>query len=472
MGLKAPPVRRPWMVVVNVMLGTITVSLNNSALNPALPTFIAVFSLGPLAATWIIAAFMTSMGITMPLTGWLSQRVGNKRLYIAGLLLFLAGSCGGALAISGAQVTAARAVQGIASGLMIPVSLALIFTVYEKPRRGRVTGLWGGAVMLSTALGPLIGSLILQFFNWHALFLLNIPVGLAALLMGSYVLPNQSRTEKRRFDLAGYMLVAVGMLTLIAAVGRLHSPQALFEWRNIGLFGISALCLLLFASRSLSIADPLLNLRLFSLRGYRLSVIIAVIQSIGMFECLVLIPLLIQLVLGYSAFYTGLTLLITALSAGIFSQVGGRLLDRNGARGVVSAGVLITGFSTLLLGITGHLSLWGVLLLMALRGAGLGMSYMPVTTAGLNALPDDMVTQGSAMNNISRRLGSSLAIVAGALWMQYRMNGNGYSQAMAVDETFVLTGVMILLVLPCAWRFPKEDIGRRGAAQPPAEKTL
>ncbi|CAK8741553.1 Multidrug export protein EmrB [Sodalis praecaptivus] len=99
--------------------------------------------MGPVAATWIIAAFMTSMGVTMPLTGWLSQCLGRKQLYLFGMILFLAGSCAGALAENGVQVTGARVVQGIASGLMIPLSLSLIFAVYDKQCRGRVTGLWG-----------------------------------------------------------------------------------------------------------------------------------------------------------------------------------------------------------------------------------------------------------------------------------------------------------------------------------------
>lgn len=460
----------PRLVVINVLLGTITVSLNNSALNPALPTFIRFFSLEPVEATWIIAAFMTSMGVTMPLTGWLSQRFGRKKLYLAGLILFLTGSCVGALAESGAQVMGARVVQGIASGMMIPVSLSLIFAVYEKQRRGRVTGLWGGAVMLSTALGPLCGSLILEWFNWRALFLLNIPVGGGALLMGFLVLPGEETTEKRPFDLVGYLLIFGGIIFLLTVVGQLHMPQELLEWRNLLLLGFAAVCLVLFVRRTLTVPEPLLSLRLFSLRGYRLSVIIAVIQSVGMFECLVLVPVLIQIVLGYSAFYTGLVLLFTAVSAGIFGQIGGRFLDLKGARGVVSLGVLITGVATLLLGMTEQPPFWLVLLLMIVRGAGLGLSYMPVTTAGLNVLPDDMVTQGSAMNNISRRLGASLAIVIGALWIQYRISGYGYSQAKAIGETLVITGIVILLVLPFAWRFPADEGSLRKYAQMPAKR--
>lgn len=135
----------PRLVAVNVLLGTLTVSLNNSSLNPALPAFIAAFSLGPVSASWIVAAFMASMGLTMPLTGYLSQRLGRKPLYLVALALFVAGSLVGALATSIGGVIAARVVQGIASGLMIPLALAIIFSMYAKEERGRVTGWWAAA---------------------------------------------------------------------------------------------------------------------------------------------------------------------------------------------------------------------------------------------------------------------------------------------------------------------------------------
>lgn len=142
-----------WLVVVNVLLGTTTVSLNNSTLNPALPAFIEVFHIGPLLATWIVAAFMVSMGMTMPLTGYLGHRLGNKPLYLLGVALFISGSLLGMLADSISQVIAARTVQGIASGLMIPLSLTLIFSVYPKQERGGITGIWGAIVMLAQRWG-------------------------------------------------------------------------------------------------------------------------------------------------------------------------------------------------------------------------------------------------------------------------------------------------------------------------------
>ncbi|MFC5695538.1 DHA2 family efflux MFS transporter permease subunit [Pseudomonas sp. GCM10022186] len=457
--LKAP---RRW-VVVNVLLGTLTVSLSNSSLNPALPAFMSVFGIGPLMATWIVAAFMTSMGMTMPLTSYLSQWVGRKRLYLWGVALFIGGSLLGALADSIALVITARVAQGIASGLMIPLSLAIIFSVYPKDERGRVTGLWGAAVMLAPAVGPLCGSLLLEWFSWRSLFLMNVPIGVLALLMGFAVLPASEPAERKPFDLAGYLLIAAGVGLLMIATGRLHHAEGLADPLNLGMLLVALLCLVAFVRVELGREAPLLNLRIFALRGYRLSVIIAVVQSVGMFECLVLLPLLVQTVLGYSAIWTGLALLCTAAFASLFGRFGGNALDRHGPRTVVSLGLLLTGASTLALGLLEADAAIGlVFVLMMVRGAGLGLSYMPVTTAGLNALPEPMVTQGAAMNNISRRLVSALAIVIASLWLEFRLAAAGLEAQQAatpsaIGEVFVATGILILLALPCAWRFPLSD---------------
>nr|WP_026007554.1 DHA2 family efflux MFS transporter permease subunit [Pseudomonas fuscovaginae] len=458
---------RRW-VVFNVLLGTLTVSLSNSSLNPALPAFMSVFGIGPLLATWIVAGFMTSMGMTMPLTSFLSQRLGRKRLYLGGVALFVGASLLGAVADSISLVITARVVQGIASGLMIPLSLAIIFSVYAKPERGRVTGLWSAAVMLAPALGPLCGSLLLEWFSWRSLFLMNVPIGLLALVLGVVVLPDSEPAERQPFDLAGYLLIAAGIGLLMVSISGLRHATTLLDPLDLALLLAGLGCLAAFVRVELSRKAPLLNLRIFALRGYRLSVVIAVVQSVGMFECLVLLPLLVQVVLGYSAIWTGLALLCTAAFASLFGQMGGRILDRHGPRAVVACGLLLTGLSTLALGLLkADAAIAVVFGLMMVRGAGLGLSYMPVTTAGLNALPEPMVTQGAAMNNISRRLVASLAIVIASLWLEWRVGAAGEATSpAAISEVFIATGILILLALPCAWRFPLHD--ETAEAQPGA----
>lgn len=455
------------LVVVTVLLGTCTVSLNNSALNPAVPEFMSAFGIGPVTAGWIITGFMISMGMTMPVTGFLSHKFGKKLLYLFGLALFIAGSCTGALSTAMPWVIAARCIQGVAGGLMIPLSLALIFEVYPKDRRGRVTGLWGTAVMLAPAVGPAVGGVLLQFFEWPVLFLMNIPVGLLAWLTGVYCLPARSDTQARRFDWRGFVLVTLGVGMLLAALSRLPNESGPLEAgsidpENIFLIAAALLCLAVFVRVELNKPQPLLNLRIFAIRSYGLSVIVAVAQSVGMFGCILLLPLLMQKVLGHGPVWTGLALLATAVFAAAFVNLGGAILDARGPRHIVTTGLIISALSTMAFGLVGeHSPLGLIFFLMTARGIGLGLSYMPVTTAGLNAIPESLVAQGSAMNNISRRVVSSIAVVLVSLYIEIRsgqlIDGGVASTAgnlAAINECFVAIGLLILLAVPAALLLP------------------
>lgn len=460
-----------WLVVVSVLLGTLAVSLNNTALNPAIPEFMSVFGIDAVAASWVITGFMISMGMTMPVTAYLGNRFGKKRMYLSGLALFIVGSCIGTLAPSMPWVIAARTIQGVAGGLMIPLSLALIFEVYPKEERGRITGWWGAAVMLAPAVGPVVGGLLVQFFNWHALFAMNIPVGVIGWAIGIYCLPASSARTPQKFDWQGFVLVTLGVGILLATLSRLTGTAALTEPSNIALIVAALLCLTLFVRVELGKPDPLLNLRIFAIPSYGLSVAVVVAQSVGMFGCVVLLPLLMQTVLGYGATWTGLAFFATALCASAFSNLGGRLLDTHGPRGGVAAGLLFSAAATMAFGFVGEgASLWLIFALMAARGVGLGLSYIPVTTAGLNAIPEHLVTEGSAMNNILRRVTASMAIVLVSIYFEVRRTQlleDGIAPAAgsmtAINEIFVAIGLLILLTLPLALLLPKADRHTRQA---------
>ncbi len=468
--LSPKPVPRG-LVLVTVLLGTLAVSLNNTALNPAIPEFMTVFGIDAVAASWVITGFMISMGMTMPVTAYLGNKFGKKRTYLFGLALFIGGSSLGALAPSMPWVIAARSIQGVAGGLMIPLSLALIFEVYPKDQRGRITGLWGMAVMLAPAAGPVVGGLLVQFFDWHALFAMNIPVGVVGGVIGIYCLPAPAARTPQKFDWQGFMLVTLGVGTLLVTLSRLNGEMGLTDPLNMVLIVAALLCLTLFVRVELGKPDPLLNLRIFAVPSYGLSVAMVIAQSIGMFGCIVLLPLLMQTVLGYGATWTGLALFATALCASAFSNLGGRLLDARGPRGVVTAGLLFSAVSTMAFGfIDERASLWWIFALMAARGIGLGLSYIPVTTAGLNAIPEHLVTQGSAINNILRRVTASVAIMLVSIYFEVRRTqlweggvARETGSMTAINEIFVVIGLLILLTLPLALLLPKTDRHARQA---------
>ncbi|WP_197038446.1 DHA2 family efflux MFS transporter permease subunit [Billgrantia saliphila] len=449
-------------VLITVLLGTFTVSLNNSALNLAIPELMRVFDAGAARASWVMTLFLVAMGMTMPLTGFLAERWGAHRLYLFGLWLFLVASLLGALAGTLTWVLTARGLQGVAAGLMIPLSLPLIFAAWPLDRRGRVTGVWGFAVMIAPALGPSLGGLLLEVSRWQALFLMNLPVAVLGLLSGHCYLEAQRRDLARRFDLPGFLLVTLGVGAVLIALAGITSPADLHQMMRWGPLLAGGLLLTAFVNVERHTPHPLLDLDLFAVRPFRVSVLLACAQAVVTFGCLLLIPIWMQHVLGYDPLTTGLIFLPTALVAAICSPWAGRLLDRGKARYVVVFGMAVTAAALLGLAALGREApLWLIGALMAARGIGLGFGYLPVTTVGLNALSDRYIAQASAMNNLCRRLASSLGVVLLALHHDLSRTRHlaqgaevGAAGMAALGEAFLALAVLVLVATPLALSLP------------------
>ncbi|ALP34814.1 MFS transporter [Paenibacillus sp. IHB B 3084] len=471
MNIRAVPER--WKVVITVMLGTFTVLLNNSSLNPAIPSFIKVFHTNAATASWLITIFLITMGMTMPLTGYLADRFGKKKVYLSGLALFVTASLLGSLSWGLTAVILCRGLQGMAGGLMIPLSLALIFEAFPKEERGKVTGIWGIAIMAAPMLGPTVGGIVLSLSSWQVLFLINVPTGLLGLLLGMRYLTAARSNPSRTFDSSGFITVTLGVGFILFALGRTTTTADLIAPLHILLFLAGAALLVLFVRMELVKEQPLLNVHIFKIRTYSLSVIVASVQAIAMFGSIFLVPMLVQHVYGYDAMMTGLVFLPSAICTGWFVTIAGKQLDRKGPKGMISTGLIITCAATAMLGMLQMNSpLWMIFVLMMLRGIGLGLSNMPATTAGLNAIPDELVAQGSAMNNVMRRLTSSLGMVVISIYFEVRkaqLLVVGYSletgTLQVVREGFIGMSILILLTIPAAFFLKTPDFLRKKGAR-------
>ncbi|PWA06332.1 MFS transporter [Pueribacillus theae] len=445
-----------WLVVVTVLLGTFTVILNNSSLNPAIPYFMELFHADAVSVSWIITIFMIAMGMTMPLTGYLGERFGKKRVYLLGLAMFILVSLCGSFSWNLSSVIFFRGLQGVAGGLMMPLSMALIFEVFGKNERGMATGVWGIAVMMAPTIGPTIGGTVIEFGSWHWLFLMNIPTGILGLLLGIRFLKSTKRDPTLRFDRFGFVTVTIGIGALLLALGRISNLQDLTSPVNLSLLILGLSLIVIFVRYELKVEKPLLNLKIFKVPTYSISIIVSSVQAMGLFAGMFMIPLLIQSVYGYSTIVTGLVFLPSALFTGIFMTIAGRMLDRNGPKGIVTTGLIITGATTILLSMLKLDSPLAIIfILMMMRGMGLGLSNMPATTAGLNAIPDRLVSQGSAVNNVMRRVSSSLAIVLISVYFEVRRTqlfATGQSMEagnlQAINEGFLVFGILTILTIP------------------------
>lgn len=447
-------------VLISVLLGTFTVSLNNSALNLAVAELMATFDASATEVSWVVTLFMITMGMTMPLTGYLADRFGRKHVYLLGLWGFLAGSALGAMAQSLAGIILARGLQGVAAGLMIPLSLSLIFSAYPSDQRGRASGIWGFAVMIAPAIGPSVGGLLLEISHWRALFLMNMPFALLGLLCSYRYLPTEPTHHRRRFDLPGFVLITLGMGTVLFSLSRVETLTDLLRIEAVLTLAVGLLAFMLFVRVERHADTPLLDLSLFSHRGYRLSVILACLQSIILFGCILLVPLWMQNALGFGPLTTGLVFLATALAAAACSPIAGRLIDRYPPQWCLGIGLLITMISLVgLATLTKATPVWMIGAWMGLRGLGLGCAYLPSTTVGMKELPEASVAQASAMNNMSRRLISSLGIVTLSIYYDTTVQaalGRGIpyteASASALHHAFLALAAVAACCLPLAWR--------------------
>lgn len=448
-----------WLVVIAVLLGTFTIILNNSMLNPAVPHLMNVFNAGAVSTGWVITIFMVTMGITMPLTGYLGDKFGKKKLYLIGLLIFMVGSVLGSFSWNLSSLIFFRGIQGIAGGIMMPLSMALIFEVFPRHERGLATGIWGIAAMMAPTIGPTIGGFIIETGSWQWLFLFNVPIGFLGIIIGAMYLKNTNKVQGITFDKWGFATVTLGVGAILYALGRVFALEHLVQPFNLFLICIGFISLFFFVKIENRSEQPLLDLSIFKNKAYTYSVWISISTSLALFGGIFLIPLLIQHVYGLGPIVTGLVFLPAALFTGIFMTIGGRILDRKGPLLVVTSGLLITAVFTLSLGfITMETSLVVIFFFMAMRGIGQGFSTMPATTAGMNAIPEKFISRGSAMNNVLRQISSALGIVFISIFYEVRkvqvfsnVGTTEEASLQAINEGFLLLGLIALLTVPFGW---------------------
>jgi EmrB/QacA subfamily drug resistance transporter len=450
-------------VMLSVMLGTGTVSINNSSFNPAIPQLMQDFQIAEATVSWVMVIFLLTMSLSLLLTGFLSQRLGKRRVYLAALSLFMLSSILGAFTAKFETVLTVRALQGFASGLMIPLSLGIIFSVTPKEQRGAATGLWGAMIMLTLACGPMLGALVLAGFSWHALFLLNVPLAIIALIIGWFYLPEQSSIQNLKFDWLGFGLLAIAIVSILVALSSIKHVQDLHQWTFLSLLGLSGLAGLGFFWACRKKTDAVITWSIFQSREFNYSLMLSVVHTIGLFLSLFLIPLLIQNSLQLSPIWTGALLMSSALTTSLCSKHAGRYLDQHGAKLLLSVGLVLTAISFVGLGLATNHSIVLLMLCMVMHGLGFGLSYMPATTAGLNHLPNpELVTHGAAVNNLLRRLCSAIAVVIAALYLQMHTQNFLESHDIAIvqrhviQELFFFCAGITLLALPFAWNFPDQ----------------
>jgi len=400
-----------WGVLGIIMMGTFMAILYSSIVNVALPHMMSTFGVDREQIEWVATGFMLTSAVVMPLVGWLTSRISYKALYLGSLLIFTVASALCAMAWSYESLIAARILQALGGGAIQPIGMAIVAELFEPHERGRALGIWGIGIMAGPALGPTLGGYLTDAFSWRTIFSVNLPFGVITLLAGMIIMrPLRAHGARRPFDIFGFSFLAMALIAGLTALSNGQEKGWQSDYIHI-CEAFTVVGLVMFIAIELAVEHPLLDLRLFLIRNYLLSILLAVFRAVGLFGSVFLFPIFLQNLMGYTPVQAGLWMLPNAVAVGLTMPLAGRLTDRYGPAILTFIGCVLAGSSLIQFGRLDPMSGWPLLVLPQLtRGAGLAMMMAPLMAAALNAVPRHELPMASSFLNVSQNVGGSLGI--------------------------------------------------------------
>ncbi|HEX3016114.1 MAG TPA: DHA2 family efflux MFS transporter permease subunit, partial [Desulfobacteria bacterium] len=412
--------RYMWLALVVVVIGTFMSILDTSIVNIAIPKMMTIFGASTDQIEWVLTGYMLTMGIVIPLTGYLGDSFGYKRIYIFALTVFTIGSALCGIASSTQTMVAARVVQAVGGGMIMPIGMSMTYRIIPLEKRGLALGIWGISAMAAPAIGPTLSGYIVEYLDWRLIFMINVPVGIIGVTLAMIILRETPRVKNMKFDLGGALTAGIGLFTLLLALSEASSKG----WSSgyiIGLLVVAALSLTTFVLIELVHSQPLLDLRVLKIFPFTLSLFINIVTTIGLFGGVFLIPLYMENLRGYSAMQTGVLMFPSAVATGIAMPISGKLFDKYGAKWLTIIGLAALTISTYVLSkMTMDTPYDTVMLVLIIRGLGMGLCMMPSQTAGMNSIPPAEVGRASALNNTIRQASGSFGIAVLTTIMQNR----------------------------------------------------
>ncbi|HXM55872.1 MAG TPA: MDR family MFS transporter [Candidatus Dormibacteraeota bacterium] len=400
-----------WIAASVVVVGALMSILNQTVINVALPTLETDFAVSLNEIQWVVTGYSLGLAAVIPLTGWLSDRYGTKRVFLFSQVLFTLTSMLCGLAWSNPSLIAFRVVQGLAGGLIMPVGMTILMTVSRPEERGRMMGVLGLPMLVAPVLGPLLGGWLVQFVTWRLIFYLNVPIGVAGAIMTALLLQGTAGTARQhRLDVGG---LALGIPAVVAVVYGLSEPTQ-YGWGSVQtllpLLGGLAL-LVAFCVYELRNPAPLIEIRVFRDAAFSAAMSLNFLIGVALFGSVVLVPLFLQQVQGYGALDSGVVLAAQGLAAAAAMPIGGQLTDRFGARQVVPFGLAVLTLSSIWMAtLAPSTPRWAVAAMVAGRGLGIGLSIMPAMSSAYVTLAPSLIARATSVSNTVQRVASALAV--------------------------------------------------------------
>ncbi len=406
-----------WLVGITFVLGMIMQILDMTILNVALATLGDEFGVRAGTLQWVLTSYMISLAVFIPSSGWISDRFGSKRTFQLAVALFTVASvlCGFAPTIG--TLIAARVLQGVGGGMIVPVGQAMLYRAFPAQERAKASAVLAIPITVAPALGPLLGGAIIEFASWRWIFFTNVPIGALALLCSVLFLREDRREDPGRFDVPGFVLAGTGLATLLLGLDQ-ASKAGWADPRVWGALLAAAVLISALVRRELTVPRPMLDLRLLGNRMFGTGDVLLLCQIAAMFGVLFLVPLYLQSLRGVSALVAGAVLMPQAVTMLLVTQVVSRVYGRIGPKRLIAAGFVTLGVAAGALQLLGlDVPLWFVVAVLAVQGVAMGLLMTPLQTATFAQTSAADMGHATSMFNVSRQVASALstAVVASAL---------------------------------------------------------
>jgi len=410
---QANPEINPWLIAIAVMSSTFMEVLDTTVVNVSLPHIAGSLSASTDEATWTLTSYLVANAIILPMTGWLAGRFGRKRLLMFAVSGFTVASFFCGLAPSLGFLIVFRCIQGACGGGLQPLSQAILLESFPPEKRGQAMAFWALGIVVAPMLGPVAGGWLTDNYSWRWVFYINVPIGILSLLLTQTLIfdPHYLRRERSGIDYWGIGLLVVGMGSLQVMLDKgqeedWFGSQFIVILGVLALLGIGALIV-----RELTAQHPVIDLNVFRYRSFAVGTFLMTIVGFVLYGSTVLLPLLMQELLGYTATHAGVTNLPRGLASFLFMPVVGILTGRADARKLLAAGLLSTAGAMFWLSFSSlDIGFWNFWWPLMLQGAGLGLIFVPLTTVTNDPIPRERMGNATSVFNLMRNIGASVGI--------------------------------------------------------------
>jgi MFS transporter, DHA2 family, multidrug resistance protein len=403
----------PWLIAVSVMFATFMEVLDTTVVNVSLPHIAGSLSASIDEATWALTSYLVANAIILPMTGWLASMFGRKRLLMLSVVGFTAASflCG--LAPTLGSLIFFRILQGATGGALQPLSQAVLLEAFPPHDRGKAMGFWGLGIVVAPILGPVLGGWLTDAYSWRWVFYINIPVGIASIVMTKLYIfdPPYLRAESRKVDYWGIGMLAVGIGALQIVLDKGQQEDWFSSTLITSLAIISAATLVALIVHELTTSDPIVDLRIFKMRSYAIGVFLMTIVGFVLYGSMVLLPIMLQTLLGYPPLEAGIAMAPRGLGAFFMMPLTGLMTGRFDARKLLSIGLLVAGSTLLWLSrLNLQAGYWDIFWPQLIQGVGMSLLFVPLTTVSMDPVPRERMGNATSLFNLMRNIGGSVGI--------------------------------------------------------------